>query len=107
MKQRISLSRFPNFYAQTILVILSLSFLLITMAPTCAKLGDAQSVTNVDVATGSTEHAELGRGSEMQERVIHIRRKVDYRLCLIIAVLYTVCQIDRQNLAYAFVNLPP
>lgn len=35
-----------------------------------------------------------------------IKFKVDCRLCVVIAIMYTVCQIDRTNLANAYV-LPP
>lgn len=35
------------------------------------------------------------------DRVRKIRRKVDSRLCIIIAILYAVAQLDRLNLGYA------
>lgn len=53
-----------------------------------------------DSTNASVERAD-GTSIAFERRVAKIRRKVDWRLCLIIAVLYTVCQIDRKNLAYA------
>ncbi|KAL5044794.1 hypothetical protein BDW71DRAFT_198695 [Aspergillus fruticulosus] len=34
--------------------------------------------------------------------VKRIKRKIDVRLCVVVAVMYTVCQIDRVNLANAY-----
>ncbi|OOQ86333.1 hypothetical protein PEBR_21932 [Penicillium brasilianum] len=60
-----------------------------------------------------TEHIETHqKGSSSAEtteiiyddaEVRRIKRKVDIRLCIVIAVMYTVCQIDRNNLANAVV----
>ncbi|KAM0543265.1 hypothetical protein ACHAPJ_012411 [Fusarium lateritium] len=63
---------------------------------------DIEDSTSVQIehAVGSSETTAT---SNLNDRVRKIRRKVDMRLCIIIAVLYTVCQIDRQNLAYAVV----
>ncbi|KAL4973708.1 major facilitator superfamily domain-containing protein [Aspergillus desertorum] len=38
--------------------------------------------------------------------VKRIKRKIDVRLCVVVAVMYTVCQIDRVNLANAYLALP-
>lgn len=35
--------------------------------------------------------------------VKRIKRKIDVRLCVVVAIMYTVCQIDRVNLPNAFV----
>lgn len=59
-----------------------------------------------DSTNASVERAD-GTDPAYERRVAKIRRKVDWRLCLIIAVLYTVCQIDRKNLAYAYVLVVP
>jgi hypothetical protein len=38
-----------------------------------------------------------------QAEVDRIVRKVDIRLCVVLAIMYTICQIDRTNLANAYV----
>ena len=53
-----------------------------------------------DSADPSLE-GDRGTSVAFERRVTKIRRKVDWRLCFIIAVMYTVCQIDRKNPAYA------
>jgi hypothetical protein len=35
--------------------------------------------------------------------VKRIKRKIDVRLCVVVAIMYTVCQIDRVNLPNAYV----
>ena len=39
-----------------------------------------------------------------EEFVQRVKWKVDKRLCFVIAVMYTICQIDRQNLPNAYVK---
>lgn len=34
--------------------------------------------------------------------VKRIKRKIDVRLCVVVAIMYTVCQIDRVNLPNAY-----
>lgn len=70
------------------------------MALSDDKKADAAHADYPDLADTSIEGAE-GTSVAFERRVAEIRRKVDWRLCLIIAVLYTVCQIDRKNPAYA------
>ena len=67
------------------------------------KKADAAHSDYPNSANASLEDAEA-TSVALERRVAKIRRKVDWRLCLIIAVLYTVCQIDRKNLAYAYVE---
>ncbi|KAM0426025.1 hypothetical protein ACHAPT_008656 [Fusarium lateritium] len=61
---------------------------------------EAECGMHVEVAKGTTEVRHM---SALDERVRGIRRRVDIRLCVIISLLYTICQIDRQNLSYAVV----
>ncbi|CZR47387.1 uncharacterized protein FPRO_08761 [Fusarium proliferatum ET1] len=70
------------------------------MASSTEKQAEDAASEQVEYAVGSVEAAAM---NNLNDRVRKIRRKVDMRLCIIIAVLYTVCQIDRQNLAYAVV----
>lgn len=72
------------------------------MVLTDEKKNDAAHADVPDSANASVEGADC-TSIAFERRVAKIRRKVDLRLCLIIAVLYTVCQIDRKNLAYAYV----
>jgi hypothetical protein len=37
-----------------------------------------------------------------EETVKKIKRKIDVRLCVVVAIMYTVCQVDRINLANAY-----
>lgn len=44
---------------------------------------------------------EIDTMRTLDDRIRNIRRKVDSRLCIVVAVLYAVAQLDRQNLGYA------
>ncbi|KAJ0139148.1 putative WD repeat-containing protein C12G12.01c [Fusarium oxysporum f. sp. albedinis] len=70
------------------------------MTSSTEKHAEDAASEQVEYAVGSVEATAM---NNLSDRVRKIRRKVDMRLCIIIAVLYTVCQIDRQNLAYAVV----
>ncbi|EXL71855.1 hypothetical protein FOPG_12485 [Fusarium oxysporum f. sp. conglutinans race 2 54008] len=70
------------------------------MTSSTEKHAEDAASEQVEYAVGSVEATAM---NNLSDRVRKIRRKVDMRLCIIIAVLYTVCQTDRQNLAYAVV----
>lgn len=65
---------------------------------------------------GFTENAEdvaeLGRAestSAHSSRIRSIKRKIDYRICLVLGLLYTIAVIDRVNLSVYIIspNPPP
>jgi hypothetical protein len=68
------------------------------MTSSTEKHAEDAASEQVEYAVRSVEATAM---NNLSDRVRKIRRKVDMRLCIIIAVLYTVCQIDCQNLAYA------
>ncbi|KAG7414581.1 putative transporter [Fusarium oxysporum f. sp. rapae] len=70
------------------------------MASSPEKHAEDAASEQVEYAVGSVQATDM---NNLSDRVRMIRRKVDMRLCIIIAVMYTVCQIDRQNPAYAVV----
>jgi hypothetical protein len=66
----------------------------------------------MDKLSPLTEHLEqpekenVSQESEIvysEAEVRQIKRKLDVRLCVMVAVMYTICQIDRNNLANACV----
>ncbi|KAL2841143.1 major facilitator superfamily domain-containing protein [Aspergillus pseudoustus] len=73
---------------------------------------NASSDTQVDLKEALKQDNEKGgltpQASESslqydEAEVKRIKRKIDIRLCVVVAVMYTVCQIDRVNLANAVV----
>ncbi|KAL2842113.1 major facilitator superfamily domain-containing protein [Aspergillus pseudodeflectus] len=66
------------------------------------KLDLKEALNQDHEKSGLTTHAS---GSSLQydeAEVKAIKRKIDIRLCVVVAVMYTVCQIDRVNLANAY-----
>ena len=55
-----------------------------------------------DNEKGAVSSTESDPAFQYDETLVkRIKRKIDVRLCVVVAIMYTVCQIDRVNLANA------
>ncbi|KAL3487987.1 major facilitator superfamily domain-containing protein [Aspergillus germanicus] len=67
------------------------------------KLDLKEALNHDNEKGGLTQHASESSLQYDEAEVKAIKRKIDIRLCVVVAVMYTVCQIDRVNLANAVV----
>jgi hypothetical protein len=67
------------------------------------KLDLKEALNQDNEKSGLTTHASESSLQYDEAEVKAIKRKIDIRLCVVVALMYTVCQIDRVNLANAYV----